>query len=293
MAALAHGGEAQRWQTVLVALAELEAQLVKSGAFTAQKGLAPIPRLSPAWIAAVDDGRPELPLALSLAGAGAAHSSVGWPADAARRHWLPLDRRGHFAKSDRALANDPRVVVTGRDAETDLLRLVSRRLIEGESSRMLPLRARPGTAARLSDLMAYISGEVDLPRTLWLARALAALDWGSFDAAAHRPRRPPDDAAVDSAWAAIRICHVPAPLDDGRVVPADPAIVRNLASGDAPRAFALALQRLRGAGVALPFKAVSLSDASARRIAASLAFPISVRAAGRLLRELEPPTPHP
>ena len=55
---------------MLVALAELEHQMVLSGSFTVKARLGPIPTLSPEWIAACDDGTPELRLALSLAGAG-------------------------------------------------------------------------------------------------------------------------------------------------------------------------------------------------------------------------------
>ena len=295
MSALAHGSESARWQTVLLALAELEAQLVESGAYAAAKRLGPIPRLSVDWIAAIDDGGIELPLALALAGAGAGHSHKGSPVDAARRHWLPLDPFGRrFATREGGLVHDPRVVMTARRAESDLIALVQRRLVEAQSSRArtFPLRARWGTAASVAEIAALVREEVDLDRTLWLARALSALDWESYDPSVHRPRHSSSRAfgsPVDPAWAALRLCHLAVPiLDDGRRIPVDPAVLRLLSSGDTSRAFALVLQRLRGVGIAAPFSAVSLPPAIARRMAASLAFPISDLDAGHLVRALEP-----
>ena len=298
MGALAHGSEAARWQAVLLALAEIEARLVSSGAFTVANRLQTIPRLAPAWVRAADDGGSEIPLALSLAGAGVAHDASGRPLDAVRAHWLPLDRFGRFATGDKTLAHDPRVVMTGRDAEDDLIRLLSRRLNESASGaqRVLRLQARPGTAASMPELHRLSSGAVDLDRTLWLARAFAALDWSTFMPARHGParqgpaREPHRDThtPVDPAWAALRLCHLSGPLPDGRRVPVDPAILRLMATGDASRAFALVVARLRGAGIQVPFQSVGLEPAAARSMAASLAFPVSARATARLVRELDP-----
>lgn len=290
MAALGHGGEPARWQAVLLALAEVEARLVTSGAYTVEKRLGPIPRLRPAWVAALDDGGPEVRLALALAGAGAAHDGRGRPVDPARGHWLPLDRFGRFATREGQLAHDPHVVVSGRDAEADLIRVVQRRLTDAGAgaARTLPLCARPGTAADLGDVAALLRGGVDLERTVWLARGLAALDWAAWEPARHRLTRPASRAPVDLGWAALRLCHLPGPLPDGARVPADPTLVRSFAAGDAPRAFARALHRLRGAGIAAPFIAATVPEGLARRMAASLAFPISPRAAAHLARELDP-----
>jgi CRISPR-associated protein Csx17 len=293
MGALSHGDDPLRFQAVLVALAEIEAQLVVSGAFAAGKRLEPAPRLSPEWVRAADDGRPELALALSLAGAGAKHDVSGRPIDGVRNHWMPLDRFGRFAKSEKTLAKDPRVVVLGRDAESDLIRLILRRLAETASGagRSLALRARPGTAASLHDLSHLVAGAVDLDRTLWLGRALSALDWSAWQSERHRPIRPTGARAtppLDPASSSLRLCHLAGPLPDGRCIPVDPAITRQLAAGDATRAFALVLARLRGVGIHVPFQAVGMTAAEARRMAASLAFPISLRATLDLVRALDP-----
>lgn len=288
-----------RWQAVLLALAQVEAQLVASGAFTVSKRLQPLPPLSPDWLRAADDGGPELRLALALAGAGAAPPrelrGSPRPLDPVRHYWLPLDRRGAFAARDKALAKDPRVVVHGRDAAGDLLRLLQRRGLEGEGARVLPLRALPGAAADLDDLMGLLRGEVDLTRTLWLARALAALDFAEYNAAQHNPRPPQRrDLPLDLAWAALRLCHLAEPLrtDSGALhIPVDPAVLRLLWGGEGSRAFALVLRRLAAVGVHPPLQAVVLPAERARRFALSLAFPIAPTTARQLAAALAPPEP--
>lgn len=290
MATLQHEGEGARWQSVLVTLAQIEAQLVASGAFTASKRIGPIPRLSPGWVTAAQTPGSELSLALALAGAGAGHSRAGWPADSVRHHWLPLDRFGKFAVRERGLAADPRVVMAGRSAESDLVALLLRRLTEGDAgaSRRLSLRAAPGASARVDDVLALVSGDVDLDQTVWLARALAALKWDEFAADVHIPRAHQAPREPDMLWAALRLCHLAGPLPDGRQVPVEPSILRSLASGDAPRAFATVAHRLRAAGVLVPFTAATLEPDVARRFAASMAFPISSASLERLVQLLHP-----
>jgi len=292
MGALAHGDEPLRFQAILLTLAEIDAQLVASGAFTASNGLQPTPKLSSQWVAAANDGGSELALALSLAGAGAGHDKTGRPVDGVRSHWMPLDKFGRFEKRERALAKSPRVVMHGRDAEADLIRLVMRRLGESASgaSRTLALRPRPGTAATLSDLARLLSGSVDLERTLWLGRALSALDWSTWQPRERQKRATTDlaVASLDPAYLALRLCHLADSLTDGRRIPVDPAVTRQLAAGDASRAFTLVIARLRGVGIRLPFQAIGMAPDRARRMAASLAFPISLHATRNIVRALDP-----
>ncbi|MDF1663890.1 MAG: type I-U CRISPR-associated protein Csx17, partial [Planctomycetota bacterium] len=112
---LGHPGEPARWQNVLIAMAQTEAQLVLSAQFTGKKRLAPIPRLSKGWVAASDDGSAEFRLALTLAS-----SAKAWrhyrAVEPVRGHWLPLDQSDRqFKVAGESLINDPRVVMTGRD----------------------------------------------------------------------------------------------------------------------------------------------------------------------------------
>lgn len=284
LAALSHGGEPWRWGAVLLALAALEQQLVRSGSFTVKGRLSPIPLLSAGWVSAADDGSPELRLALALAGAGVGAR----PSDPVRAHWLPLDpKSGRFRTRERGLAHDARVVCGGRNAEEDLIALVLRRLHEGEG-RSLPLRPHPQAAASQADLAAVLAGSVDLTRATALARALAALDWPRVQVAPSRAETGPE---LDPAYLALRLTHLPSPIARGGGklhIPVDPSPARLLAVGEATRAFEVVRRRLHAVGIRVPFTAVALDPARARRFAASLAFPLSSRDVARFVRDLDP-----
>jgi CRISPR-associated protein Csx17 len=284
-AAIERGAERARWQHLLVLLAQLEQQLVDSGGFTKKERLGPIPPLRPDWLPALDDGSPELRLAVALA---AAEGGPGAPAGL-RAHWLPIDGFGRFRTGAGGLVDDVEVVVTGRSAETELIKVVERRLIASAAgaARRLPIRARPGAEARIADLCTLLDGGVDLERALWLARGLAAVRWAAVRPR-HLPQGPRMDLSPPQAWAAVRLAHLSGPLPGGRAVPADPAILRALAAGDPSRGVALALRRLHGAGLRAGISFAALAPAVGRRFAASLAFPISDRQAELLVAELDP-----
>jgi CRISPR-associated protein Csx17 len=81
---------------------------------------------------------------------------------------------------------------------------------------------------------------------------------------------------------------LPWPLPDGRRVGVDPAILRRLASGDAATALALALRRLRAAGLRVTVRAGIVPPDTARLWAAALAFPIRRDTAERMAQRLDP-----
>jgi CRISPR-associated protein Csx17 len=289
LAALANGNQPARWAAVLIALAELEDQMVSSGSFTVKTRLGPIPTLSTEWIAACDDAGPELRLALALAGAG--RFEDGRRLDSVRSHWLPLDPKKprRFLAREKSLANDPRVVCGGRDAEADLIAIVQRRVIEG--TRTLPLQAWPYTSANEADLARLLDGDVDLSRTVWLARALAALEFPR--AAESGQRRAPCSGELDPTYLALRLVHLPFKVEihGGAVtIPVDPSPLRLLAAGESTRAFEVVARRLRGCGVVVPYRVAAVDPRRARRLAASLAFPISPVTAASFARSLEHPT---
>jgi CRISPR-associated protein Csx17 len=247
------------WQQLLLNLAYLEARLVECGGFTVEQRLSPIPRLSLGWLKALEDGSPELALARSLAAAGL------------RNHWLPLDRFGNFASSDKKLASDVRVVCLGRDPEADLLAIIQRRLLEGNEKRTLPIPAQQPASPSL--LMLLLQGKVDLDRSYWLARGLSALEQTGSPLTAVSPE------PIDPFWAAVRLCfhhH------------ADLTIFRLLASGDSLRAFALVRQRLQVLGIKVPFTQPVINSQAARRIAVSLAFPLASTAVEAFALQLDP-----
>lgn len=273
-AALTHDDNPARWQAVLTALTTVESAQAMGSGITA----GPIPRLLPDWIAAADDGTAEFRLALALASAAADYKRDGHAIDPVRHHYVPLEPNARrFATQGNGLARDVRVVATGRDPVADLLAIVQRRLIESErqGGRRLALCAARGTAAHPTDLAALLAGHIDLHRCGALARALMALDWRAWCREGHGARLPADESHVpDDAWMALRLALLPWPLDRERDVPADPAIARRLAAGDATGALDIALRRLRAKGVPAAITVGTTDPAGARLWGAALAFPI-------------------
>ena len=289
-----HSQSPDRWQGVLSQLTDAEAIMRQGTGHEAQ----PIPPLRPEWVVASDDGTPEFRLALAFALQGGGRGKFGVPVDPIRRHWLPLDRekRWRFATSGNGLDMQPEVVMQGRCGLDDAIALVQRRLVEASQheARHLPLDAMPQASASIADLTALLTGNIDLDRTLILARALMALDRKAW---ANRPQkpiveRPHGSDQPDDAWLAIRLCTLPWPLTTPSGfkldIGADPALIRHLATGDAAKAFVTASRRLRAAGVRGTIRSGAAPPETARLWAAALAFPITNATAARFLFRLDP-----
>jgi CRISPR-associated protein Csx17 len=277
-AALQHPGEAARWQSVLLRIAEVEDIQVHG----AGRSAGPAPRLRPEWVQAADDGSAELRLALALA-LQVDDSNRDTNRDGVRRHWLTLEKgRYKDARSGR--------VINGRSGIDDAIALVSRRLIEASArgERRLPLEPGCGVAASRHDLARLLAGQVDLDRCLALARALMALDMRACMRGLPRLKPSPACDWPDDAWLAIRLALLPRPLADGRRPACDPAILRRLNAGDATGAFAIARRRLHAASIPCSVRVVAATAEKSRLYAAALAFPIKDRTAVRFALRLAP-----
>jgi CRISPR-associated protein Csx17 len=285
-AALTHDYAPGRWQSILLTAAAIEAIQATGTAIEA----GPIPPLRPEWVAAVNDSSPEMRLALTLGSAAAGYTREGRPFDPIRGHVLALEPGARkFKTTDKRLAHDPRVVMTGRDPIRDLGAVVERRLIEAtaDGQRRLRLVAAPGCGARLADLAQFLGGELDIDKLVGLARAMMAIRWGGWSRDYDLPFTP-GAQMPDEPWLAIRLAFLPYPWISDLQIPADERIVRLLLSGDATRASQLAQMRLRSVGVRSPFQAGVTERNSARLWAAALVFPIDRRTAIRLMRILDP-----
>jgi CRISPR-associated protein Csx17 len=276
------------WQAVLLALARVEAIMVSGSGFRA----GPIPPLRPEWVAAANDGSAEFRLALALALQTDPDNRYDWTSSV-RRHWLPMQGRGQFAKSGTGtqtrLLKRTDVVIHGRSGLDDAIALVRRRLIEAAQNgrRRLPLAPTQRDGATPADIGRLLAGGIDLDRTLELSRALMALDLRRWKGDCVPPSSWQHDTP-DDAWLAIRLAHLPWPLKDGLEIGIDPAILRRLESGDAATAFELARRRLRAAGIGTTVQCATVSPETARLWAAALAFPISKNTAGYFVRRLDP-----
>jgi len=292
-----HPDEPSRWQSVLLALADVEAVQITGSGFKAW----PIPKLRPEWMEAANDSSVELRLALSFAlQANVFSRESGMPLDPVlapvRRHWLPLDKEKPWKYATTGTGNQTRIqtrsdaVIQGRRGIDDAIAMVGRRVIEGaqRGERRLPLQAAIRAAAHPADLSALIAGIVDIDRTLALGRALMALDRELWPQQFISLGGPQHTEWPDDAWLSIRLAMLPWPLPDGRRIAVDPAILRRLESGNAATAVELALRRLGAAGIHPTVRAASVSPETARLWAAALAFPISRRMATAFVRRLDP-----
>jgi CRISPR-associated protein Csx17 len=287
--AIAHPDEPLRWQSVLLALADVEAVLKSGSGFEA----GPIPKLQPEWTAAADDGSAEVRLAVAFALQGGRREDGVW--DGVRRHWLPLDGRRFATTGDvhhQRVSAGPEVVMNGRSGAADAVALLERRLVEGstQGNRQLDLMPAARAGVAIGDLARLVAGEVDLDRTLALARAFMAIDartWRSRRVALHHAS---DDSWPDDAWLAMRLAIFPTLTDQSNAIAAgaDPSIVRRLAGGDAAGAFEITRRRLRARGISCALSNALVDAERARLWASALAFPISHRTARILACRLDP-----
>ena len=289
--------EGLRWQELLLAMTGVEAIQVTGSGHAA----GPIPKLRPDWVKAASQSPDPIELRLAVAFASQKWRSNRFAGskplepDTVRRHWLPLTNNRYKVNAEQRLMLGPEQVMQGRRGEDDAIALVVRRLIEAEQAaeRRLPLVGRKGLTASISDLARLTSGTVDLDRTVALARALMAVEASHVEMPTANISRPEKSDWPDDAWIALRLALFPESLSDDRLaVPADPAIVRRLMSGDAVKATEIACQRLQAAGIrATTIRFACAGGETARLWAAALAFPISRASALAFLNQRLAPKP--
>ncbi len=291
------------WQKLLIALGSLEHGFVGSPRLAADKGIKPLRLTNPDRIRLANDGSAEFRLALAFAGQ---HDGKGF---SIREHFLPVDGSGRaFLASDSSLRLGPDIVCKGRNLEKDALALLQRRIVHsqrgprkegkalGESSHdeddqagALPLHGRPPGFASPGDVAAFLGRETDDAYILSLAKGLMALDWARVST----PGRALPQENVPAVYALFRLTHLPwktlkvehAADNAAKVeIRLDPAIFARLAGGDLQGAAQVALRRLRASGLRPKMTLATGDSAFARRLAASLAFPIGMGTALDLLK---------
>lgn len=284
--ALTHDYSSERWQGILAAASSIESLQATGTAIEA----GPIPPLGPEWVSTVNDGSPEVRLALALGSTAAGYTPDGRPIDPIRHHWLPLEEGARkFRTSDKRLFKDPRVVASNRDTLTDLSAIVLRRLIEAgmKGKRRSQMVAAKGCSARLDDLARFLEGSINLNKLINLARAFMAIKWNKWSPN-HYLKAPFKNEQPSEAWLAIRLGCLPWPLAPGKDIPADLRIVRLLIANESPRSINLALMRLRSVGIRPPLRAGITEGTSCRLWTAALAFPINCGSALRATALLDP-----
>jgi CRISPR-associated protein Csx17 len=291
-----HDATPCEWRELLIALGNAELSLLRSGKSPLRR---PLPRLSPRWILAVDDGseqgRTKLRLAVAMASQHAPLSNGARLEGSVRCHFLPLEDsdgdRPRFRLNERGrVEGDPEWVCTGRGLVADAIALVHRRSLWNgsaaelkEQTRRLWLQAAPGCEATCGEIAWWLRHPEADDDILRLVRPLLALDWTEV---ARRPMVPASVCTTppDPLHLLFRLAYlpfgIPVGVFDGAgateiTVRLDPEPLRRLAAGDFNGALRVAVGRLCASGLRPVFRRAIVSPTFARRVAASLAFPIS------------------
>lgn len=297
------GAQGHPWRQLLVHLGAAEAVQMRSSKDGARR---PLPRLSPLWLDAIDDGtesgRRALRLALALASQHLPHSTdAAHYRGSVRQHYLALstiDSASPRYKLDSKgrLEHSCEYVCPGRDLVTDAIALLLRRSLwarsrrdnDEERPRQLPLQAVAGCEVSLGEVAAWLRGELVDASVLALVKPLLALDWRKFSA---QPVALPAvaDRPADPVQTLLRLAFLPYSIpvlredrqSEGEVtVRLDPEPLRRLAAGDLPGALPFVIRRLSATGLRPVMRHAVASAEKARRLLATLAFPIARQEAG-------------
>lgn len=289
---------ATAFQSVLVAVWEIERELSISRQFRSVHHIPPFRGVRVSWWEVLDDGSPECRLAAAVGSVGAGDAEVG-PlrvhlepvsfSDGGEPRWddlstLPVQGQARVAEW-MALVVRRRVAARQRDVEVKRL-----------NSRCPPLDG----AIRVSpeELVRFLRGEVDESRFAALLPAFSLVRWP-------RPKLPGNQTTpsrrvgVPVSFAIIKLLFLPWPVRRKNFEPVpgecaggaatggvnpdllypspEPAVVSRLMAGDSAGAFEIALHRLRALGVRPAVgeaEELHVSGEEALRLAAALLIPV-------------------
>ena len=269
----------ETWAELVCVLGDVEQGFLAHGKSTKEANLRPLPRLSARWLDLVDDDTPEVRLAIAIASQGDA--TLG----PLRMNAIPLEAPYYrtFHTTADSLSHDPSVVWRGRSLVIDLTEVALRRVIDGikEGCGAFPLVGK--RSAALDDVNLFVEGRVDDRRISRLVRGLLSLDWSNIEAAHETVGGEPIPI-----HALVRMAYLP-----HAVLPLHPRLeatpLRLLSSGRLSDAGALLVRRLAAGGVRTKIRLVAGDATLARRLAASVAIPLSKRDYARLLGRLTKP----
>jgi CRISPR-associated protein Csx17 len=288
---------------VVMALGAMEAALSRSLKFTLEKGIKPFPTIwgkayerAKQWLVALATDEPEFRLALALAGR---------PLMRQRLVKVREKRRGKTIRLEWAEENDPITTWQQGSLTTNLLHLLQREAIEqqqqskAESSQSSEEQAdmasqaqessqasmRPKAYASLSDVAAWINGNVDEVRLEAILRGLCLLKIPD-QPVPFEPHLPPD---LPPAFRVLVNVHSGlVKWGEQKVeVKRVPNLLGQLTAGDCFSATTLALHRLRADGLPIGLdEGIYEPPERTRRMGAALAFPLTLGQREKLILPL-------
>jgi len=239
---------------VLLELGEVERALSLSLTFAAKAFLSPLPRLRSAWATAVGDGSVEQRLAIALA-----------LRPGMRRRLVPLDESGRgFGRG-----NEAGFVFVDRPLIENLHALLLREDIEVLQQDRDAEEIVTHTRCSLTDIAHFIDSTTDDVLIERWVRAFVLIQGELV------PDVPNDTILPPASFAVLSLVHHRQLGDD--VLPRTAGVLARACAGDAVGATERAIRRLNANARPLPITALVEPNWRTRRIAAALAFPLTLQ----------------
>jgi CRISPR-associated protein Csx17 len=271
---LCREGSSDSVRSMLVSLGQAERALARSLKWSTGNYVYPLCGLRPEWLMAASADSAEFRLAASLAGSSA------WLGKDEGTFWLrqqlePLDIVTGKDRSWAKWADQPGNDVLWHDGDlADALNaILARRMIRVERSGAKGWPDWSPRCARLKDIADFIEGRTDdylLGDLIW---GLSLLDWRQVGTDGET--REIEGPVPSSFYALLKLCF--RPKTDDAAIPIVPAVHYRARCGDGFAASQLASRRLLGSGHAPLVRELPVAKDTARRTAAALLFPISLR----------------
>jgi CRISPR-associated protein Csx17 len=257
---LCRNGSKRNVQEVCAALGKAERALALAIGFRkANPFTKPVPLLSVSWISACDDKSPEFRLACALASAGIRENMEPVRVN----KWVTWENE-----------NLPHVVWGEGRLADNLLTVLERRLLDStRDNKFRGLTSYSNYPASLSDIAAFTRGEVDEKRLEDLLWGLNLIDWAQVESVKTSVQ---GTKSVPLAYALLKLCFLPVPLEDIKI-PKQPAIIARARAGDTAGSTRLASKRLIASGFIPRVKVIAEDQQLMHRCAAALLFPIQYR----------------
>lgn len=269
-------GSKRNVQKVCAALGKAERTLALALGFRkANPFIKPVPPLSASWISACDDKSLEFRLACALASAGIRQNMEPVRVN----KWVTWENE-----------NLPRVVWGEGCLSDNQLHVLERRLLDStRDGKFHALASYSNYPASLSDIAAFTRGEVDENKLEDLLWGLNLIDWAQVEPVKTSVM---EAKSVPLAYALLKLCFLPVPLEDIEI-PKQPAIIARARAGDTSGATRLASKRLIASGFIPRVKVIAEDGQVLRRCAAALLFPIHYRDINTLADMVLQPTTKP
>lgn len=273
-------GRQEDLQSVLIAVGKAQRWLSKSGLRKDNdkgRGISPLNSLSWDWIRFAGDKSPEFELARAMASIHLLQKDGKTKVGPIRENMDPVDTDGRTTiwKEDSAS-----FVWTAGDPLNNMLAVLERRCLEGRMQDLGNAPLASAYSARLSDIVEFLNGYVDLQRIVDLALPLSFIRYrarGEQDTV----RQLSAPFELPMAFAVMKLTLLPKEFEcqdfgENRAISMEPRLLSMLKAGRVEEAFGVAWRRLRASGLQPLSKEPGVSDglANGRRLAAALLFPL-------------------